>query len=131
MQENEPNPDQIFQLSQAVLAQYDSLHMKEDLAHQLSVIRFAELNRISALCAQFYLLLGAANFHKLDDFRIMFAAVTPAQAGQILKLRPKNIASWLSKLMDRGLLTREAYGAYRIADINQWCNLTTSIVDAP
>ena len=127
MQIDIPTPERIFELSQEMIGNFKSLKDERSLSDFKSINDFAHSNGISLSTAQFYLLAGATNFHKLDDTRFLFAAVTPTQVGEILNLKSKSLARRLANLAEKGLLTRETNGAYRISDVHQWLELSKSI----
>ena len=54
----------------------------------------------------------------------MFASVTAAQAAKLLSTSPSKMGRWLMTLTERGLLERDVGGAYKIADIDVWFELS-------
>jgi hypothetical protein len=103
-----------------------------------SLQNFKALNDFAKSCAitisgvYSYIAIGALNIHKLDNYRIMFTPVTPAQAAKALNVSPKKIGRWLIILTERGLLMRDQGGCYKVADLNTWLDVSKLVgMNAP
>ena len=122
--QNDLNPEQVAQLSEAVLANFGALSDEAVLQSFQALDDFAQSKAIAISFAHFYILFGALNFPKLDDGRVMFAGVTAAQAAKLLNSSPKKMRRLLWYLTDKGLLSRDVNGAYKITDIDVWFDLS-------
>jgi len=122
--QNDLNPEQVAQLSEAVLAYFGALSDEAVLQSFQALDDFAQSKAIAISFAHFYILFGALNFPKLDDGRVMFAGVTAAQAAKLLSSSPKKMRRLLGYLTDKGLLSRDVNGAYKITDIDVWFDLS-------
>lgn len=124
--QNDLNPERVAQLAEEVLANFGALHCENGKAKVEQLTDFASSSAITFSDAQFYLVLGALNFPKLDDGRIMFAGITPALAAKLLKSTQKKMRRVLVTLTEKGLLARDVDGSYKIADIDMWFGLSKS-----
>ena len=124
--QNDLNPERVAQLAEEVLANFGALHPENGKAKHEQLTDFATSSAITFSDAQFYLVLGALNFPKLDDGRIMFAGITPALAAKLLKSTQKKMRRVLVILAEKGLLARDVDGSYKIADIDMWFGLSKS-----
>ena len=122
--QNDLNPEQVAQLSEAVLANFGALSDEAVLQSFQALDDFAQSKAITVSFAHFYIVFGALNFPRLDDGRVMFAGVTAAQAAKLLSISPSKMGRWLMTLTEKGLLERDVSGAYKIADIDVWFELS-------
>ena len=121
---NDLNPERVAQLSETVLANFRALSDEAVIQGCLALNDFAQSKAITVSFAHFYLVFGALNFPRLDDGRVMFAGVTAAQAAKLLSTSPSKMGRWLMTLTEKGLLERDISGAYKIADIDVWFELS-------
>ena len=128
--QNDLNPERVAQLAEEVLATFGTLKIATEKAKFKQVSDFAKANEISLLEAEFYLVLGALNFPRLDDGRIMFAAITPTHAAKLLNSSQKKTGRLLGNLAEKGLLVRDVNGGYQIADIDVWLELSKSTMQS-
>ena len=122
--QNDLNPERVAQLSDAVLANFGALSDEAVLQGFQTLNDFAQSNTITISYAHFYIVFGALNFPRLGDGRLMFAGVTAAQAAKLLSSSPSKMGRWLMTLTEKGLLERDVGGAYKIADIDVWFELS-------
>ena len=122
--QNDLNPERVAQLSDAVLANLGALSDEAVLQGFQTLNDFAQSNAITISYAHFYIVFGALNFPRLDDGRVMFAGVTAAQAAKLLNSNPKKMRRLLGHLADKGLLSRDEGGAYKVRDIDGWLELS-------
>ena len=122
--QNDLNPERVAQLSEAVLANFRALSDDAVLQGFQALNDFAQSKAIAVSFAHFYVVFGALNFPRLDDGRVMFAGVTAAQAAKLLSTSPSKMGRWLMTLTEKGLLDRDVSGAYKIADIDVWFELS-------
>ena len=122
--QNDLDPERVAQLSKAVLANFGALSDESVLQGSQALKDFAQSNAITISYAHFYLVIGALNFPKLDDGRMMFAGITPVQAAKLLNSNPKKMRRLLGNLAEKGLLGRDVSGTYKIADIDLWFQLS-------
>ena len=122
--QNDLNPERVAQLSEAVLANFRALSDDAVLQGFQALNDFAQSKAIAVSFAHFYVVFGALNFPRLDDGRVMFAGVTAAQAAKLLSSSPSKMGRWLIRMTETGLLERDVSGAYKIADIDVWFELS-------
>ena len=122
--QNDLNPERVAQLSESVLANFGALSDESGLQDSQALNDFTQSNAITISYAHFYLVIGALNFPKLDDGRMMFAGITPVQAAKLLNSNPKKMRRLLGHLAEKGLLARDVSGTYKIADIDVWYQLS-------
>ena len=127
--QNDLNPERVAQLSDAVLAKFGALSDEAVLQSFQALDDFAQSKAITVSFAHFYIVFGALNFPRLDDGRVMFAGVTAAQAAKLLSTSPSKMGRWLMTLTEKGLLERDVSGAYKIADIDVWFELSKATTD--
>ena len=125
--QNDLNPERVAQLSESVLANFGALIDESVLHGDQALNDFAESNAITISYSHFYLVIGALNFPKLDDGRMMFAGITPVQAAKLLNSNPKKMRRLLGDLAGKGLLDRDVSGTYKIADPDVWFELSKAI----
>ena len=125
--QNDLNPERVAQLSESVLANFGALIDESVLHGDQALNDFAESNAITISYSHFYLVIGALNFPKLDDGRMMFAGITPVQAAKLLNSNPKKMRRLLGNLAEKGLLGRDVSGTYKIADPDVWFELSKAI----
>ncbi len=106
------SPQSIAQMGEASLLNFKVLN------------DFAKSTGITISGIYVYIAIGALNIHTLDNSRIMFAGVTAARAAKSLNFSPKRMGRWLITLAERGLLLREDNGAYKVADLNAWLEVS-------
>ena len=120
MQNDSLSPQSIAQMGEASLQSFKVLN------------DFAKSSGITISGIYVYIAVGALNIHKLDDYRIMFTPVTPARAAKALNFSPKRMGRWLITLAERGLLLREEGGAYKVADLGTWLEVSKLVgLNAP
>ncbi len=122
--QNDLNPERVAQLSETVLASFGALSDEAALRGFQALNDFAQSKAITVSFAHFYVVFGALNFPRLDDGRVMFAGVTAAQAAKLLSSSPSKMGRWLIRMTETGLLERDVSGAYKIADIDVWFELS-------
>jgi hypothetical protein len=122
-------PEEVTQLSEAVLAKFSSLDDQTGLAKCSAFLDFAQSIGNLTSHAHLYLVLGALNFPKLDENMVMFAGLTPTQAAKPLNSSSKKVAKLLLSLAEKSLLDRDIYGAYKVADANLWFELAKAVVN--
>ena len=126
--QNDLNPERVAQLSDAVLANFRALNDEAVLQSFQALDDFAQSKAITISYANFYLVIGALNFPKLDDGRMMFAGITPVQAAKLLNSNPKKMRRLLGNLAEKGLLGRDVSGCYKIADPDVWFELSKGAI---
>ena len=92
-----------------------------------SLNHFADSFDITISGLYFYVALGALNIEKLDGGHVIYTAVKPTQAAKTLNCDSKKIARWCVMLAKRGLLIRDFGGAYKVADITTWYEVSTLV----
>ena len=127
MQNCDLNPEQVAQLGEATLENFGAFNDEKALAQLKPLNDFARANAITISYAHFYLVFGALNFPQLDDGRVMFAGITPAQAAKLLNYSPARIASGLMPMTEKGLVGRDISGAYKVASVNLWFELANAL----
>ena len=127
--QNDLNPERVAQLSEAILTNFGTL--SDEAVHQAfqALNDFTQSKSVTISYAHFYIVFGALNFPRLDDGRVMFAGVTATQAAKLLSASPSKIGRWLITLTEKGLLERDVNGAYKIADIDVWFELSKATTD--
>ena len=107
-----PSLEAIVHMSEVSKGKFNSLN---HFAHEFNIT-------ISGL--YFYVALGALNIEKLDGGHVIYTPVKPTQAAKLLNCDPKKIARWCVALSKRGLLTRDWGGAYRVASVTTWYEIS-------
>ena len=125
---NDLCPEQVAQVSEAVLAKFGAISDEAVIPRVQALNDFAQTKAITISVAHFYVVFGALNFPKLDDGRIMFAGVTPAHAARLLNSNPKKMRRLLRCLSENGLLGIDVGGAYKIVDINLWFEMSKATI---
>ena len=85
---------------------------------------FARAHNITISGLYFYVAIGALNIEKLSGEQVIYSAVKPTQAARILNCDSKKIARWCVALAKKGFLTRDWGGAYKVANINIWYEIS-------
>ena len=108
MQSPEPSMDAIVQMSEISKANFNNLN------------HFANLTGITISGIYYYVAIGSLNIHTLDGGGVIWTPIKPTQAAKLLNCDSKKIARWCVTLHKRGLLSRDFGGAYKVANIQTW-----------
>ena len=107
-----PSIEAIVQMSDVSKASFNSINT------------FARSHNITISGLYFYVAIGALNIEKLDAEQVIYTAIKPTQAAKILNCDSKKIARWCVALAKKGFLTRDWGGAYKVANINTWYEIS-------
>ena len=89
-----------------------------------SINTFARAHNITISGLYFYVAIGALNIEKLNGEQVIYTAVKPTQAAKLLNCDSKKIARWCVALSKKGFLTRDWGGAYKVANITTWYEIS-------
>ena len=71
-----------------------------------------------------YVAIGALNIEKLNGEQVIYSSIKPTQAAKLLNCDSKKIARWCVALCKKGFLIRDWGGAYKVANINVWFEIS-------
>ena len=89
-----------------------------------SINTFARAHNITISGLYFYVAIGALNIEKLGPEQVIYSAIKPTQAAKLLNCDSKKIARWCVALAKKGFLTRDWGGAYKVANIHTWYEIS-------
>ena len=112
MNDMSPSIEAIVQMSDVSKARFNSIN------------NFARAHNITISGLYFYVAIGALNIEKLNGEQVIYSAVKPTQAAKLLNCDSKKIARWCVALAKKGFLTRDWGGAYKVANINVWYEIS-------
>ena len=112
MNDMSPSIESIVQMSDVSRARFNCINS------------FARAHNITISGLYFYVAIGALNIEKLSGEQVIYSAVKPTQAARILNCDSKKIARWCVALAKKGFLTRDWGGAYKVANINIWYEIS-------
>jgi len=112
MNDMSPSMEAIVQMSDVSKARFNCINT------------FARAHNITISGLYFYVAIGALNIEKLSGEQVIYSAVKPTQAARILNCDSKKIARWCVALAKKGFLTRDWGGAYKVANINIWYEIS-------
>ena len=112
MNDMSPSIDAIVQMSDVSKARFNCIN------------NFARAHNITISGLYFYVAVGALNIEKLNGEQVIYSAVKPTQAARILNCDSKKIARWCVALAKKGFLVRDWGGAYKVANINIWYEIS-------
>ena len=107
-----PSIEAIVQMSDVSKARFNSINT------------FARAHNITISGLYFYVAIGALNIEKLNGEQVIYTAIKPTQAAKLLNCDSKKIARWCVALCKKGFLTRDWGGAYKVANINVWFEIS-------
>ena len=107
-----PSIEAIVQMSDVSKARFNSINT------------FARAHNITISGLYFYVAIGALNIEKLNGEQVIYTAIKPTQAAKRLNCDSKKIARWCVALCKKGFLTRDWGGAYKVANINVWFEIS-------
>ena len=107
-----PSIEAIVQMSDVSKARFNCIN------------NFARAHNITISGLYFYVAIGALNIEKLNGEQVIYSAVKPTQAAKLLNCDSKKIARWCVALAKKGFLTRDWGGAYKVANINVWYEIS-------
>ena len=85
---------------------------------------FARAHNITISGLYFYVAIGALNIEQLNGDQVIYSAIKPTQAAKLLNCDSKKIARWCVALCKKGFLTRDWGGAYKVANITTWYEIS-------
>ena len=112
MNDMSPSIDAIVQMSDVSKARFNCIN------------NFARAHNITISGLYFYVAVGALNIEKLNGEQVIYSAIKPTQAARILNCDSKKIARWCVALAKKGFLVRDWGGAYKVANINIWYEIS-------
>ena len=112
MNDMSPSIESIVQMSDVSRARFNCINS------------FARAHNITISGLYFYVAIGALNIEKLSGEQVIYSAVKPTQAARLLNCDSKKIARWCVALAKKGFLTRDWGGAYKVANINVWYEIS-------
>ena len=112
MNDMSPSMEAIVQMSDVSKARFNCIN------------NFARPHNITSSGLYFYVAIGALNIEQLNGEQVIYSAIKPTQAAKILNCDSKKIARWCVALAKKGFLTRDWGGAYKVANINIWYEIS-------
>ena len=107
-----PSIEAIVQMSDVSKARFNCIN------------NFARAHNITISGLYFYVAIGALNIEKLNGEQVIYTAIKPTQAAKLLNCDSKKIARWCVALCKKGFLTRDWGGAYKVANISTWYEIS-------
>ena len=107
-----PSIEAIVQMSDVSKARFNCIN------------NFARAHNITISGVYFYVAIGALNIEQLNGDQVIYSAIKPTQAAKLLNCDSKKIARWCVALCKKGFLTRDWGGAYKVANINVWFEIS-------
>ena len=107
-----PSIEAIVQMSDVSKARFNCIN------------NFARAHNITISGLYFYVAIGALNIEKLNGEQVIYTAIKPTQAAKLLNCDSKKIARWCVALCKKGFLTRDWGGAYKVANITTWYEIS-------
>ena len=107
-----PSIEAIVQMSDVSKARFNCIN------------NFARAHNITISGLYFYVAIGALNIEQLNGDQVIYSAIKPTQAAKLLNCDSKKIARWCVALCKKGFLTRDWGGAYKVANITTWYEIS-------